>query len=372
MKKEYDTIIVGSGLYGATYARLATDHGKRCLVLERRHSIGGNVRDEWQDGINVHLHGAHVFHTDDEHVWSFVNRYSPFEPYVHTVMARNAGKMYHLPFGMDTFHDVYGTVRPEEVEVELEKEHKKEYYPHPKNLEEKAINMVGRTIYELLVKGYTEKQWGRRGIDLPPELVNRLPIRKTYDNRYFSNRFQGIPTNGYSAMMRNMLAGIEVRTDTDFLQQKDHWVSRADNIIYTGSVDELMDYGMGELEYRSLRFETTILSEDNYQGMAVVNETGSDVGYTRTIEHKHFYYGSTQGHTIITHEYPRKWERGLIPYYPLNDERNNSLYRDYCERAKSKYPTIKFGGRLGLYRYYDMDAVISLAMRQYSLLEQLQ
>lgn len=367
MIKQYDKIIVGSGLYGATVAYLAKQRGERCLVLERREHVGGNIRDEWRNGINVHIYGAHIFHTDNEQVWNFMNKFTSFTPYVHTVMAQKGGKMYHLPFNLNTFNDVYATTRPNEVAMILENEHRKEYYENPKNLEEKAINLIGRTLYELLVKGYTEKQWGRKAVDLSPDLITRLPVRETFDNRYFNDRYQGIPEEGYAKMIEKMSDGVEIRTGVDFLLDKDYWISQANEIVYTGSVDELMDYKLGELGYRSLRFETETWNQSNYQGMAVINETGADVPYTRTIEHKHFCYNNCSNHTIITKEYPQAWNRGREPYYPINNDINNNLYNEYCQMMKIKYPSVKLGGRLGSYCYYDMDDVVAVAFKCFEM-----
>lgn len=359
---KYDLIVVGSGLYGAVVAQQAKEHYLRCLVLERRQHIGGNIRDEWIDGICVHQYGAHIFHTDDERVWAYVNRFSRFAPYIHTVLAHSGKRMFHLPFSLQTFYDVYGICRPDEISEILRREHKRESYQHPTNLEEQAINLVGRTLYELLIKGYTEKQWGRKASELPSNLITRLPVRETFDNRYFNDRYQGIPEEGYSKMIERMLEGIEVRTGVDFLENRDYWIARAKEVVYTGTVDELMDYRLGELGYRSLRFETERLQMSNYQGMAVINETGVKVPYTRTIEHKHFYYKSQTPHTIITREYPLTWERGREPYYAMNSEQNNRLYDEYCRLTKTVYPTIRLGGRLGWYQYFDMDDVVAMAL----------
>lgn len=363
MPLNYNKIIVGSGLYGASAAYLAKQRGEHCLVLERRKQVGGNIRDEWRDGINVHLFGAHIFHTDNEQVWKFVNKFTHFIPYVHTVMAKNGGKMYHLPFNLNTFNDVYGTIYPDEAATILDMEHHREFYEKPRNLEEKAINLIGRTLYELLVKAYTEKQWGRKAVELSPDIITRLPIRKTYDSRYFNDRYQGIPEEGYAKMVGKMLEGTEVRTGVDFLSNKEYWIGQANEIVYTGAVDELMDYSLGELGYRSLRFETEIMKQSNYQGVAVVNETGFNVPYTRTIEHKHFFYNDSTKHTVITREYPMTWDRGQEPYYPVNNDKNNHLYNEYLQLIKSAYPSVKLGGRLGYYCYYDMDDVIAKALQ---------
>jgi len=363
MKREYDLIIVGSGLYGATVAYIAKQKGKRCLVLERRKDVGGNIRDEWMDGINVHLYGAHIFHTDEKIVWDFAKKFASFIPYIHTVIAKNEGKLYHLPFNMNTFYDVFGTILPSDVQRVLESEHEREYYSFPRNLEEKAINLIGRTLYELLVKGYTEKQWGVRATDLSPDLISRLPVRWTYDNRYFSDTYQGVPQDGYAKMILKMLDGVEVRTNVDFCSSREHWMSMACEVVYTGMVDELMEYKLGELEYRSLRFETETIDIANYQGMAVINETNVKVGYTRTIEHKHFDCCNCTSHTVITREYPQKWKAGLEPFYPINNKRNEELYRKYRDWIDCVYPNMIIGGRLGDFKYYDMDDTILQAMK---------
>lgn len=363
----YNLIVIGAGLYGAVVAHQAKVHGLRCLVLERRQHVGGNIRDEWMDGICVHQYGAHIFHTDNEMVWLFMNRFCRFVPYIHTVLARAGRKLYHLPFNLSTFYDVYGVLHPDGAAEMLEREFRKEYYEHPRNLEEKAVSLIGRTLYELLIKGYTEKQWGKKATELSPELINRLPVRDTFDNRYFNDRYQGIPEEGYSRMIEKMLDGIEVRTGVDFLENRDYWITQAKEIVYTGTVDELMDYRLGELGYRSLRFETERLEMSNYQGMAVINETGADVPYTRTIEHKHFYYNNSTSHTIVTREYPMAWKPGREPYYAINDKRNGHLYDEYCRLIRAVYPSIRLGGRLGCYQYYDMDDVVAKALQEATL-----
>ena len=357
-----DLIIVGSGLYGAMTAFLARARGLRCLILERREEIGGNIRDEWTDGICVHQYGAHIFHTGNEDIWRFVNRLTPFNRYVHTVLAYSKGRLYHLPFSMQTLYEVYGISRPSQVQAILEEEHRREYYEQPANLEEQAINLVGRRVYELLVKGYTEKQWGCGAKELPPDIIRRLPIRQTFDNRYFSDRYQGVPERGYSHLIRQLLKDIDVRTGVDFCREREYWLNQARYVVYTGMVDELMDYELGELAYRGLLFETERLETDNYQGAAVINEVSSDVPFTRTIEHKHFHYNTDLTHTIITREYPQVWKRGDEAYYPVNSEQNNRLYEEYASLICHRYPSIYLGGRLGHYRYYDMDDAIIAAM----------
>lgn len=360
---DYDIIIVGSGLYGAVTAYRARQKGLKCLVLERRDDIGGNVRDKMIDGINVHLYGAHIFHTDNEHVWSFVQHFSDFNNYIHTVLAHIDGKYYHMPVNLMTFHEIFGAKRPQDISDIMTAERRNEYYSYPKNLEQKAVSLIGRTVYELLVKGYTEKQWGCAATELPAEIIERLPVRTTFDSRYFGDRFQGIPVNGYYSMIRRMLDGVEFITGVDFCKERYYWLDRARRIIYTGMIDELMDYCFGSLDYRGLEFRTERVEVSDYQGMAVINETLSDVPYTRTIEHKHF--NLMQEHlpyTIITREYPSVWHPGCEAYYPINNSRNSRLYARYRDVASRIFPNIIFGGRLGEYRYYDMDDVILAAL----------
>lgn len=363
--KSYDLLIVGSGLYGAVIAQQAKEHGMKCLVLERRQQVGGNIRDEWTEGICVHQYGAHIFHTDSEKVWRYVNRFATFVPYHHTVMARVGKRMYHLPFSLQTFYDIYGVSYPHEIDDILQEEHKREYYPHPSNLEEQAVNLIGRTVYDLLVRGYTEKQWGCRATDLPPDIIRRLPIRRSWQCGYFDDRYQGLPLQGYSAMIREMLTGIEVRTSVDFTDDIGYWVRQAKTVVYTGMVDELMHFEFGPLGYRSLCFENeTIVGVADYQGIAVVNEVDKDIPYTRIIEHRHltpnFRVQSTP-QTIITREYPQIWSRGMEAYYPVNNEKNAELYQEYRNLMAVKYSSIHIGGRLGDYKYYDMDDTIVAA-----------
>jgi len=364
----YDYIIVGSGLYGATLACLLREQGKRCLVLERRDKIGGNIRDEWRDGINVHLYGAHIFHTDNEQVWQFVNRFARFNNYVHRVLTRRNGQMIHLPISLLTFEEAYGITKAEEIDQVLEEEHRKEYYPTPQNLEEKAVNMIGRKVYELIIREYTEKQWGRSARQLPSEIITRIPVRRNTDDRYFSDPYQGIPVEGYSPMIARMLEGTEVITGVDFVKERDLWMGKAKKIIFTGMIDELMDYRLGELPYRGLCFETTDLPQADYQGMAVVNEAKADVPYTRTIEHRHFMLAEPVGHTIITREYPQQWQRGIEAYYPIRNAESQRQYDNYLQMAKEVYPNISLGGRLGGFRYYDMDDTIAAAMNDVAAL----
>lgn len=360
---QYDLIIVGSGLYGAVVAYMQKRRGLRVLVLERRSVVGGNIRDEWNDGICVHMYGAHIFHTDMEDVWRFVNTLSPFDSYQHLVLARSGGRLYHLPISMQTMYEVYGITNPSQMTSIFDRERQQEHYDNPMNLEEQAINLVGRTLYELLIKGYTEKQWGCKASHLPASIINRLPIRKTFNTDYFDNSYQGIPRNGYSHLISQLLRDIEVKTNVDFNKEKGYWLKQARHIVYTGMTDELGDYELGNLEYRSLIFEHQRLETDNFQGCAVVNEVDKKVPYTRTIEHRNFHPKSdVMGHTVITREYPATWRQGREAYYPINNIHNNLLYQRYSELIHRKFPQISLGGRLGLYRYLDMDAAISLAM----------
>ena len=362
----YDYIIVGGGLYGATAARILSERGHKCLVLEKRSDVGGNIRDKWQDGINVHLYGAHIFHTSDDEVWRFVNRFATFNSYVHTVRTRFGDRLFDMPINLNTFREVYGIESGDQIDDVLAEEHGREYYDNPRNLEEKGMNLIGRRLYDMLIKGYTEKQWGCPATELPADIINRIPVRKTADNRYFSDLYQGIPTEGYSKMTKKMLEGIEVRTNVDFLSNRDYWLGMGRKIIFTGMIDELMDYRLGELPYRSLRFENERLATSDYQGQAVVNEADRNVGYTRTIEHKHFMTDGAQHvpFTIITREYPQQWQRGSEAYYPIRTTESERIYNEYVAMAQKEYPNIVFGGRLGLFRYLDMDDTIAEAIER--------
>lgn len=365
MKKVYDCIVVGSGLTGATIAYLAKQQGMRCLVLERRSQTAGNVRDKKILGINVHLYGAHIFHTSDESIWQFVNMFATFNDYRHYVLARYEGKLYHLPFSYATFYDVYGASSPTQIHESLQKEHSQEFYACPQNLEEQAINLVGRPAYETLIKGYTEKQWGKSPKDLPSSIITRLPVRNSFECSYFDDKFQGIPMNGYSAMIGKMLDGIEVRTCIDFNTNREYWLSQTNHVFHSGMIDEFLDYEFGELEYRSLEFKTEELRICNFQGCAVVNELSRDIPYTRIIEHKHFSCNEDVldlPHTIVTREYPLLWKQGEEAFYPVMDKRNTSLYQRYKDAARTLYPQVTFCGRLGDYRYYDMDEAIANAL----------
>lgn len=357
----YDYLIVGSGLFGSVFACEAGRRGKRCLVVEKRNHIGGNIYTEEIKGIQVHRYGAHIFHTSNKQVWDYMGQFVEFNRYTNSPVAYYKGEIYNMPFNMNTFHKMWGVVTPGEAKARIEAQ-KAEYGTGiPKNLEEQAVSLVGKDIYEKLVKGYTEKQWGRRASELPPEIIRRLPVRFTYDNNYFDDLYQGIPVGGYTQIIKKMLEGTEVRLNTDYLECRTELKKLADKIIYTGPIDAYFDYMYGELEYRSVRFETEVLEQENYQGNAVVNYTEYEIPYTRIIEHKHFEFGK-QPDTVISREYPVAWRRGDEPYYPVNNEKNNRLYEKYANRAKEEKNVI-FGGRLGTYRYYDMHHVVAEALQ---------
>ena len=357
----YDYLIVGSGLFGATVANRLKKEGKKVLVLEKRNHIGGNVYTENVEGINVHKYGAHIFHTDYKDVWDYVNSFVEFNRYTNSPIARYKNEIYNMPFNMNTFSKIWSDVITPDDAMRHINEEKKEIKGEPKNLEEQAISLVGRTIYEKLVKGYTEKQWNRDCKDLPAFIIKRLPVRLTYDNNYFNDRYQGIPIGGYTLLVEKMLEGIEVKLNTDYLKDKEKYNSMAKKVIYTGPIDEYFNYSLGELEWRSLKFINKTYDTDNYQGNAVVNYTSHDQEYTRTIEHKHFEYVTDNKKTIVTYEYPQDYKEGLEKYYTVNDEKNNALadrYRDLANKEKN----VIFGGRLAEYKYYDMDDVIKRAL----------
>ena len=358
---KYDYIVVGAGLFGATFARLATDAGKKVLVIDKRDHIAGNVYTENVDGINVHMYGAHIFHTDYKDVWDFVNTYAEFNRYTNSPIARIGNEVYNLPFNMNTFSKMWNDVfTPEDAMRHIEEE-RKEIKGEPTNLEEQAISLVGRTIYEKLIKGYTEKQWNKECKDLPAFIIKRLPVRLTYDNNYFNDRYQGIPIGGYTKMVENMLEGIEVKLNTDFFDNKFEYMDMCEKIVYTGMIDEFYDFKEGRLQYRSLRFDTKILEGvENFQGNAVVNYTGREVDYTRAIEHKHFEGTKDINKTIVTYEYPCDWDPSKEAYYVINDDKNNELAKKYRKLASNEKNVI-FGGRLAEYKYYDMDDVIKSA-----------
>lgn len=372
MTTTYDYLIVGAGLFGATFARLATDRGKRCLVIDRRDHTGGNIWCRNVDGINVHAYGAHIFHTSDRRIWDFVNAIVPFNRYTNCPVASAPdGRLYNLPFNMNTFNRLWGVRTPAEAEAKLESQRAEqrrrleaEGVAEPRNLEEQALLLIGRDVYELLIKGYTEKQWGRPCTELPPFIIRRLPVRLTFDNNYFNDSFQGVPEGGYNPLIDGLLKGSDVRLGCDFFSDRAAWEKAAKRIVFTGRIDQFYDYRFGRLDYRSLRFENEVLPTPNFQGNAVVNYTAADVPYTRIIEHKHFEaFGNAvydNPATVITREYPAEWTEGMEPFYPVNDSRNQAVYEQYRALA-DKERGVVFGGRLAEYRYYDMAPVIARA-----------
>ena len=358
--KKYDYVLVGSGLFNGVFAYLARQKNKSCLVVEKRDHIGGNIYCEEMEGIHVHKYGAHIFHTSNRRVWNFVNNLVEFNRYTNSPVANYHGEMYNMPFNMNTFSKMWGISTPAEAKAKIE-EQRAGVAGEPKNLEEQAISLVGRDIYEKLVKGYTEKQWGRDCKDLPAFIIKRLPVRYTYDNNYFNDLYQGIPMGGYNVIIEKLFEGCDIETGVDYLENKEHYDSLGEKVIYTGTIDAYYGYQFGKLEYRSLKFETEVLDEENHQGVAVVNYTDRETPYTRIIEHKHFEFG-TQPKTVITREYPVTWSEGMEPYYPVNDEKNQALYQKYAALGAEEKKVI-FGGRLGEYKYYDMDKVIESAFK---------
>lgn len=356
---KYDYLIVGAGLYGAVFAQLAKNAGKRCLVLEKRNHIAGNIYTREVEGIQVHHYGAHIFHTNNTQVWEYINRFASFNRYTNSPVANYKGELYNLPFNMNTFNKMWGVVTPQQAQEKISQQRAAQYVENPQNLEQQAINLVGPDIYEKLIRHYTEKQWGRPCDQLPAFIIKRLPVRFTFDNNYFNALYQGIPVGGYTAMVNRMLEGIEVKLETDYLADREKWNALADKVVYTGPIDAYFGYQLGALSYRSVRFETETLDMENYQGNAVVNYTDAQTPYTRIIEHKHFEFG-TQPKTVISREYSAEWKPGDEPYYPVNDEANGKLYEQYRMLAEKEDKVI-FGGRLGEYRYYDMDKVIEAA-----------
>jgi len=353
---KYDYLIVGTGLFGSLFAYKAIQAGKKVLVIDKRRHIGGNLYTEEIEGINVHKYGAHIFHTSNKTVWDFVNSIVEFNRFTNSPIANYKGKLYNLPFNMNTFYSLWGTKTPEEAKLKIEEQIKAANISNPKNLEEQAISLVGKDIYEILIKGYTEKQWGRKATDVPAFIIKRIPVRFTFDNNYFNDKYQGIPIGGYTNFIKKLLSGAEVRCNIDYIQNKAELVGYADKIVYTGPIDEYFNYCFGELEYRSLRFEEEILDIPNFQGNAVVNYTEAEVPYTRIIEHKHFEFG-TQEKTVISKEYSLDWKEGAEPYYPINDEKNNRLYQKY-KVLSEKEKNVLFGGRLAEYKYYDMHQIV--------------
>lgn len=358
--RNYDYLIVGSGLFGAVFANQAKINGKKCLVIDKRSHFGGNVYCENIEGINVHKYGAHIFHTNNKEIWDFVNEFVPFNRYTHSVLANNEGKFYNLPFNMNTFYQLWGISNPKEVLDKVESQ--KCNISSPNNLEEQAISLVGIDVYETLIKYYTEKQWGRKATELPAFIIKRLPVRYTFDNAYFGDLYQGIPIGGYNKLIEGLLEGIEVRLSVDYFNDRASYDAQAQNIVFTGKIDEFFNFQHGKLEYRSLKFENEILDLDNFQGCSVVNYVDKETPYTRIIEHKHFEYGN-QPKTVITKEYSTEWKEGDEPYYPINDLKNQDIFKKYQELSKS-ISNVIFGGRLAEYKYYDMHQVIGSALKK--------
>ena len=377
MPKNYDYLIVGAGLFGATFAHLANKQGKRCLVIDKRPHPGGNIYCENIQGINVHKYGAHIFHTSDQRVWDFVNSIVPFNRYTNSPIAiAPNGHLYNLPFNMNTFHQMWGVTTPQQAQAKLQEQRreaierlKSEGIAEPRNLEEQALALIGRDIYDQLIKGYTEKQWGRPCTDLPAFIIRRLPVRMTFDNNYFNDSYQGIPIGGYNRLTHALLDGIELRLDTDFFADRPHWESIAEKIVFTGKIDEFYGYRFGQLEYRTVRFDTEIIETPNYQGNAVVNYTSSTIPFTRIIEHKHFEtFGDAiydNPHTVISREYSTEWHNGMEPFYPVNDARNQAIYAKYRTLADHESRII-FGGRLAEYKYYDMAPIVGKVLKQFN------
>ncbi|MGE9922552.1 UDP-galactopyranose mutase [Acidaminococcus fermentans] len=363
---KYNYLIVGAGLYGAAFAQQAREAGKSVLVIDKRPQIAGNVYTRDVEGIHVHQYGAHIFHTNNKEVWDYVNRFATFNRFTNSPVANYHGELFSLPFNMYTFNKMWGVVTPEEAAAKIEEQKRQAGITNPRNLEEQAISLVGTDIYEKLIKGYTEKQWGRPCTELPAFIIKRLPVRLTFDNNYFNALYQGIPVGGYTRLVANMLEGIEVRLNEDYLENKEKWDALADKVVYTGPIDAYFHYEYGPLEYRSVRFETELLDKPNYQGVAAMNYTDQETPWTRIIEHKWFQFGKDDNgndlpKTVISREYSSEWKVGDEPYYPVNDERNSSLYQRYKDRAADEKKVL-FGGRLGEYKYYDMDAVLGVAL----------
>lgn len=361
---KYDLLIVGSGLFGSVIAYEASKLGLKCLVIDQRSHIGGNVYCEKIENINVHKYGAHIFHTNDEKIWNYVNQFADFNHYVNSPISISKGKIYNLPFNMNTFYQLWGKSKPKEVKNIIEKQIKEYGVANPKNLEEQALSLVGKDVYETLIKEYTEKQWGRKATDLPAFIIKRLPVRFTFDNNYFNDKYQGIPEGGYTKIIKKMLDGIDVKLNTNYFDNKEYFNSLAKKIVFTGKIDEFFEYQFGQLEYRSLRFENEIKETTNFQGNAVVNYNDLDIPYTRIIEHKHFEFG-TQPKTVITKEYPENWSKEKEAYYPINDTVNQEKYLKYKKLAEQS--DVLFGGRLAEYKYYDMHQIIASALKLFKM-----
>lgn len=362
---KYDYLIVGAGLFGSVFAHEMTKKGKKCLVIDKRKHLGGNVYCEKKEDINIHKYGAHIFHTNDKKIWDYVNSFVEFNRYTNSPIANYKGSLYNLPFNMNTFYQLWKVKTPEEAKAKITEQISRVQVKNPKNLEEQALSLVGIDIYEKLIKGYTEKQWGRNAKELPAFIIKRLPVRFNFDNNYFNDKYQGIPIGGYNKLVEGLLKGIETRTDVDFFKEKETLEKLADKIVFTGKIDEYFDYKFGRLEYRSLEFKHEVLNTENYQGNAVVNYTEVEIPYTRIIEHKHFEFGN-QKKTVITKEYPKEWEKGDEPYYPVNDEKNSSVYIRY-KQISEETDNVIFGGRLAEYKYYDMHQVIASALKKAKL-----
>lgn len=363
--KKYDYLVVGAGLFGATFACEAAKRGKRVKVIEKRDHIAGNIYTKEVNGIQVHQYGAHIFHTSNKEVWDYVNQFAEFNRYTNSPVANYKGEMYNLPFNMNTFSQMWGVRTPAEAMAKINEQRQEMAGKEPQNLEEQAISLIGRDIYEKLIKGYTEKQWGQKATELPAFIIRRLPVRLVYDNNYFNDTYQGIPVGGYTQIVEKMLDSdlIDIETGVDFFDKKDEYLKDYPKIVFTGMIDQFFDYQLGELQYRSLRFETEEKNIGNYQGNAVINYTDAETPYTRIIEHKHFEFGKgDKDRTVITREYPADWHRGDEPYYPINNQRNNELYKQYAKLASEQANNVIFGGRLGQYRYYNMDQVLHAAL----------
>ncbi|MBB6004557.1 UDP-galactopyranose mutase [Arcicella rosea] len=358
--KQYDFVIVGAGLFGAVFAHEANKRGKKCLVIDKRTHLGGNIYCEEIEGINVHKYGAHIFHTNDKAIWDYVNSFVEFNRYTNSPLANFEGELYNLPFNMNTFYQLWKVKTPQEAQDKINEQVAASGITDPQNLEEQAISLVGTDIYHKLIKGYTEKQWGRKATELPAFIIKRLPLRFTFDNNYFNDKYQGIPIGGYNKLTEGLLKGIEVKTSTDFFANREAFQAIADKIVFTGHIDEYYDYCFGKLEYRSLRFENEVLDQENYQGNAVVNYTEADIPFTRIIEHKHFEFGK-QSKTVVTKEYPCEWDSGMEAYYPINDDKNTEMFKRYRTLASEEKEVI-FGGRLAEYKYYDMHQVVASAL----------
>jgi UDP-galactopyranose mutase len=362
LNKEYDVLIVGSGLFGAVFAYEATKLGKKCLVIDKREHRGGNVYCEEIEGINVHKYGAHIFHTNDKKIWDYVNQFTSFNNYVNSPISISKGKLYNLPFNMNTFYQIWGCITPDKAKEKIEEQIRQYGVKDPKNLEEQAISLVGKDIYETLIKEYTEKQWGRKATELPAFIIKRLPIRFTYDNNYFNDKYQGIPIGGYNKIIDGLLKNVDVRLNTDFFKNRSYFESLATDVVYTGKIDEYFNYEFGQLEYRSLRFENEIIDKENFQGNAVVNYNDTEVPFTRIIEHKHFEFGA-QKKSVITKEYPDNWTTEKEAFYPINNLENQNKYEKYKKKADET--EVIFGGRLAEYKYYDMHQIIASALTNF-------